>query len=120
MPTAVNYEQPALVLLRRLAGIIRSTDDCIVNLSFMSTEQRICLELLRYIEPDPGDTRQLRVFPVPTQNSLADTIGVTRQTVSRIFSKLASNQAIKRHGKILYVRDHETLEKTALHGEKAT
>ncbi len=65
--SVTNYEQPALVLLRRLAGIIRSTDDRIVSLSFMSAEQHICLELLRYIEPDPGDTRQLRVFPVPTQ-----------------------------------------------------
>ena len=109
-----QHEKSALVLLRRLAEIIRGADERIENLSLFGAEQRVCLELLRYLEPDPGDIRRFRVFPVPTQAALANSIGVTRQTVARIFGKLSRDQIIERRGKALYIRNHRKLEETAL------
>ncbi len=101
------------ILLRQLAGTIRNTDERIEALSLMDAEQRVCLELLRYLEPDPGSMDRFRVYPAPTHVEMAYTIGVTRQTVARIFSRLAKDHVVEREGKVLYIRDHGKLKKTA-------
>ena len=113
MQLVTKYERPASILLERLAGIIRSTDERIEALSLMDAEQRICLELLRYLEPDPGRMDRFRVYPVPTHVEMAYTIGVTRQTVARIFSRLAKDRVVERQGKVLYIRNHGKLKETA-------
>jgi len=113
MQLVTKYERPASILLRRLAGIIRSTDERIEALSLMDAEQRVCLELLRYLEPDPGSMDRFRVYPAPTHVEMAYTIGVTRQTVARIFSRLAKDHVVEREGKVLYIRDHGKLKETA-------
>lgn len=113
MQLVTKYEGSASILMRRLAGIIRSTDERIEALSLMDAEQRICLELLRYLEPDPGRMDRFRVYPVPTHVEMAYTIGVTRQTVARIFSRLAKEQVVERQGKVLYIRNHGKLKETA-------
>jgi len=110
-----KYEALSLYVLRRLAGIIRGADEKIENLSLMGAEQRICIELLRYLEPDPGNRGHVRVYPVPTQVALADSIGVTRQTVARIFSRLFKEKTIERRGKSLFVLNFDKLEEYALH-----
>lgn len=115
MRLVTKYEPLTVYVLQRLAGIIRGADESIEHLSLMGAEQRICLELLRYLEPDPGNTDQVRVYPVPTQVALADSIGVTRQTVARIFGRLFRDGTIERRGKSLFVLDCEKLEKSALH-----
>ncbi|NQU62609.1 MAG: Crp/Fnr family transcriptional regulator [Rhodospirillales bacterium] len=113
MQLVTKYERPASILLRRLAGIIRSTDERIEALSLMDAEQRVCLELLRYLEPDPGSMDRFRVYPAPSHVEMAHTIGVTRQTVARIFSRLAKDQVVEREGKVLYIRDHGKLKEAA-------
>lgn len=115
MRLVTKYEPLTVYVLQRLAGIIRCADESIENLSLMGAEQRICLELLRYLEPDPGNLDQVRVYPVPTQVALADSLGVTRQTVARIFGKLCKEGTIERRGKSLFVLDCEKLEQFALH-----
>jgi len=113
MQLVAKYEGPASILLKRLAGIIRSTDERIEALSLMDAEQRICLELLRFLEPDPGSMDHFRVYPAPTHNEMAYTTGVTRQTVARIFSRLAKDHVVERQGRVLYIRDHGKLKEAA-------
>ena len=119
--TAVNFlhfitEFPhcLLTLVRKHAGIIRAGNERIADFSLLNAEQRICLELLRLAEPDPVVRGRFAVNPVPTQEFIAETVGVTRQTVARIFSKLITEKAIRRHGKFLYIENDGQLEMRAL------
>jgi CRP/FNR family transcriptional regulator, cyclic AMP receptor protein len=112
-----RYEKPALVLLSRLASMVRNANDRIANLSLLNAEQRICGELVAHVEADPGNTRQHRIYPVPTQLELADRAGVTRQTVARVFAKLTAQSIIERRGKVLHVRQYEKLQSIASVGK---
>jgi len=112
-----GFEKPALVLLRRLANIIRDANERIANLSLMNAEQRLCTELASQIEADPGNRHQHRVFPVPTQLELAARAGVTRQTVARILAKLNHDKIIERRGRVLHIHNPKKLQDIALEGK---
>jgi len=109
-----SYENSALVLLARLADIIRSANERIANLSLMNAEQRLCNELAGQIESDPGNRHQKRIYPVPTQLDLAARAGVTRQTVARILGKLNHDKIIERRGRVLHIHDPKKLQDIAL------
>ena len=98
MDLVVNNPDIAVTLLRRLAGIVRLGDDRIADLSLLTAEQRVCAELLRLAAPDPAVPQQSSVFPVPTQETLAAMVGVTRKTVSRVFKHLTTLEVIERKG----------------------
>ena len=109
-----EHPEVSLALFRKLAGIIRMGDDQISDLSLLGAEQRVCLELLRMAEPDPAYFENLIIFPIPTQSHIANGVGVARETVARIFSKLTQDNIIERKEKTLYIRDPEKLENIAL------
>lgn len=113
MHLVTRHEAFMLLVLQQLAGIIRCADDRIEDLSLLGAEQRVCLELMNLLEPDPGNLAQMRVYPAPTQVSIAATIGVTRQTVARAFIKLFKEGTIERRGRALFVMDCDRLEKNA-------
>jgi len=112
-----SYEKPALVLLRRLAVIVRDANERIANLSLMNAEQRLCNELAGQVEVDPGNSRRHRVYPVPTQLELAARAGVTRQTVARVLAKLNHDKIIERRGRVLHIHDPKKLQDIALEGK---
>ncbi|MBT4932461.1 MAG: Crp/Fnr family transcriptional regulator [Rhodospirillaceae bacterium] len=113
-----THEKPALVLLRRLAVIIRDANERIANLSLMNAEQRLCNELAGQVEADPGNLQRYRVYPVPTQLELAARAGVTRQTVARVLSKLNQENIIERRGRVLHIHDRKKLQDIALAGKQ--
>jgi len=105
----------AAFVMRRLAGIVRSADQRIIDLSFLSASQRVGLELLKMSEPDPEVEGGWRIDPLPTQNSLAATLGVTRETVARIFGKLQETSIIERRsGSVLRINNRHHLERLAV------
>ncbi len=104
----------ALTLLKRLAEIIRNCDDRIFNLTSMGAAQRICLELLRLSEPDPGARDAWVIHPVPTQATLASVAGTSRETVARMIRRLSTEGIVERKSRTLYIRDRKRLEDTAL------
>lgn len=109
-----SHPPVSMALYRKLAGIIRMGDEQISDLSLLGAEQRVCLELLRMAEPDPAFFENLIVFPIPTQSHIANGVGVARETVARIFSRLTQENIIERKEKTLYIRDPEKLESIAL------
>jgi CRP/FNR family cyclic AMP-dependent transcriptional regulator len=104
----------SLALLQRLAGIVRFSDKRINDFSLLKAEHRVCVELLRLAEPDPGNLEELIIHPMPTQSNIANSIGLARETVGRIFSRLARDNIIQRQQKTLHLRERKTLEKMAL------
>ena len=110
----INNPAVSLALLQRLSAIIRFSDKRINDFSLLKAEQRVCIELLRLAEPDPGNLKELIIHPMPTQSNIANGIGLARETVGRIFSRLARQNIIQRQDKILYLRDREKLEQMAL------
>lgn len=108
-----QYEQAAALLQAKLVERIRYSEDRIVVFSRTTADQRVCLELIQYLEPDPGNSTKHRIFPVPTQVEIAETIGTTRQTVARVFGRLSRDEIIERRGRVLLVHDYKKLEAIA-------
>jgi CRP-like cAMP-binding protein len=110
----IHNPTASLALLRRLVGIVRFSDKRINDFSLLKAEQRVCIELLRLAEPDPGNLQELIIHPMPTQSNIANSVGLARETVGRIFSRLARQNIIQRQEKTLHLRERKTLEQMAL------
>jgi len=111
---ALSNKIIAQSLLEKFAGIIRHGNERIVELSLLDAEQRVCLELLQLVQKDPASSSNFIVYPVPTQSSIAHSVGATRETVARIFGRLTSDGIIERKVKTLYIRNKDLLEKKVL------
>ena len=109
-----SHPDLSLALLRKLAGIIRVGDERIADYSLLGAEQRVCIGLISMAAPDPAKPESLIISPVPTQANMADVIGVSRETVSRVFSRLRRERIIRRKDKTLYILNRKKLEKRAL------
>lgn len=104
----------AMALLKRMAAVIRLSDERIADVSLLGAEQRVCMELIRMAEPDPEDPNRFVVFPVPTQTNFANMIGASRETVSRIMGRLREEDIVVRTGKGLTIPNRARLEQRAL------
>ena len=107
----------AFAVLEKLANVIRSSNRHIIDLSDLGVQQRICLELLRLVEPASGDSGDWLIDPLPTQQEMAVTIGSTRESVGRIMSQLSHSGIIQRNLRTLHVLDRKKLEDMALLGK---
>jgi CRP-like cAMP-binding protein len=97
----------AVALLRRLARIVRHTDERIAELSVLGAVPRVYRELMRLARPCPEGAV---ITPLPTQESLAAHVGATRETVARALSQLAKGGITRRRGRELLIRDMALLE----------
>ncbi len=104
----------SLALMRRLAAVIRLSDERLADVSLLGAEQRVCMELIRMAEPDPQTPDGYLVFPMPTQANFANMIGASRETVSRIFGRLRESDIISRTDRGLFIPDRGRLEERAL------
>lgn len=97
----------ALDVMRRLATIVRTADDRIVDLSTLRAEKRVCLQLMRAAVPNPDKTAGgLTISPPLSHTRLASSVSTTRETVMRVFRHLEAARIIE--------RDHETHAVTIL------
>ena len=105
-------ESPEVCLrvLRRLAAIVRTGDERIMDLTTLGAHQRIYRELIRLMEPDPVTAGSWVIWPVPTQSNIASRTGTTRETVTRVLGQLRDSELVRRKGKSLYIRDKTQLE----------
>ncbi|NQV55157.1 MAG: Crp/Fnr family transcriptional regulator [Rhodospirillales bacterium] len=110
----ISNPQVSHELIKRMAAVIRTSDRRINDFSLLKAEQRVCIELLRLAEPNPGDLAQFMVHPMPTQSNFANRIGLARETVGRIFSRLARQEIISRKNKTVFLNDRTKLEEMAL------
>jgi CRP-like cAMP-binding protein len=105
-------------IMKRLASIIRTCDDRIMDLSTVRAVHRVHAELVRLSIPDvvAPDNRVIR--PMPTHSDIASRVSTTRETVARVLGQLAGDGIVERKAKTLYIRDFERLTKLAEHGEE--
>ena len=100
--------QAAMQVLRRLAHIIRTADDRIMDLSTLKAVQRVYVELVRLSEEDEK-TGQWLVRPLPTQRDIARRASTSRETVARVLGQLARAEIVERKGRTLHIYDKERL-----------
>ena len=100
-------------LMRRLARIIRTSDDRIMDLSTLGAHQRVYLELLRISEIDPANSGALLIGPMPAQKDIASQASTTRETVTRAISQLVADGIAERKQKSLYIHDRTRFEHLA-------
>jgi CRP/FNR family transcriptional regulator, cyclic AMP receptor protein len=97
-------------VLLRLARIIRTSDDRILDLSTLGAVQRVCQELLRMAEPDPVTPDSWLIYPMPTQSTIAGRVSTTRETVARVLGFLAHENMVLKKGKNLYLKDKDAIK----------
>lgn len=109
----VGHSELAVRVLHRLAGIIRSCDERIMDQSTLGAVDRVYRQLLRLAEESPVDPGNWLIRALPTHKAIAAMASTTRETVARSISQLASDGIVERKGRILFLRDRARLEKLA-------
>jgi CRP/FNR family cyclic AMP-dependent transcriptional regulator len=71
----------SLAVMRRLASIVRSCDERIMDLATLGAMQRVILELCRLAKPDPITAESWLIYPCPAQREIAGRASTTRETV---------------------------------------
>jgi CRP/FNR family cyclic AMP-dependent transcriptional regulator len=90
-----NYASFNKILINKLVEIIRVSNGRISDLSLLGARQRICDELHRLSVTDP-ESGIVTIYDIPTQELFAESLGISRETVIRVFKKLTEQGAIKR------------------------
>jgi CRP/FNR family transcriptional regulator, cyclic AMP receptor protein len=108
--TVERHPQLALQVMEKLARIVRTCDDRIMDLATLSAYQRVYAEVLKACRPDPVRSSSWIVYPLPTQAQIAAQASTTRETVARVLSQLALDGVADRKSKTLYIRDMSKLK----------
>jgi len=103
----------SLELLRKLSENLREANERVLDFFSLGAEQRACLELVRMAKPDPLRPNSYLVNQMPTQANFATLIGSSRETVSRIMSRLKNESVINISARGLEILDKKQLEKRA-------
>ena len=97
-------------LLRRLARMVRTGDQRIMELTTLAASQRVYAELLRMAKPDAAVLDRWVVHPLPPLREIASRVSTSRETVARAMSQLYESGLVRRKGRTLYLQDREKLE----------
>ncbi len=97
-------------LLKRLAHIVRTSTDRIMDLSTLGAHNRVHAEILRLARENERDDNTAVIRPIPIHSDIASRVSTARETVARVLSDLARAVLVKRGHNALVVRDMERLE----------
>lgn len=101
----LNYPRVGLMVMKRLAGIVRRSTERIMDLSTLGANNRIHAELLRLARPaGPRDNTAL-ISPIPVHSDIAARVSTTRETVARVLSDLVRDGLLERKDNALVIRD---------------
>jgi CRP/FNR family cyclic AMP-dependent transcriptional regulator len=103
----------AISVLQKLSSNIRELDKRLINILSLGAEQRVCIEIISMAEPDPEAPGRYRVLEMPTHSNFANLIGSSRETVSRILSRLKTDRLITFSNRGLEISDRKKLENRA-------
>jgi CRP/FNR family cyclic AMP-dependent transcriptional regulator len=108
-----NNSTFAISVLQKLSSNIRELDKRLINILSLGAEQRVCIEIMSMAEPDPEAPGRYRVLEMPTHSNFANLIGSSRETVSRILSRLKTDRLITFSNRGLEISDRKKLENRA-------
>jgi len=99
----------AFVMLKRLAGIVRVSNNRIMELSSLGAHNRVYAEILRMARSAAGDDGMLRIKPSPLHADIASRVSTTRETVASALSDLSRQGIVRRDHNSLVVTDPRRL-----------
>ena len=100
-------------VLLRLTDMARGMIDRVVDLSTLSVQQRVCLELLKLAQSHRGTVNQARIDPAPRHADLAHLVSSYREQITRELSALAKAGVLAKEDGALVVRDLDRLKRIA-------
>ena len=107
----ISHQKLAVRVLQRLAGIVRSCDERIMDLSTLGAVHRVYRQLLHLAEESPKEAGIWLIRNLPTQKAIAAMASTTRETVARSISQLATGGIVERKGRVLYLLDRDRIIK---------
>jgi CRP-like cAMP-binding protein len=103
----------SMAVMRKLSKNLRELDERLVNVLSMRAEQRVCVEIISMAKPTSVKPGPDCVVEMPTQSNFANLVGLSRETVSRILSRLRSDGLVKISRNGLDILDRKGLENRA-------
>ena len=91
-----EHSKISLQVMMRLARIVRTADERIMDLSTLAAHNRVHAELLRQARIQMVGERSARIEPVPVHSDIASRVSTTRETVARVLSDLARKGIVER------------------------
>jgi CRP/FNR family cyclic AMP-dependent transcriptional regulator len=102
----------ALIMMRRLTEIVRSSSARILDLSTLAAQNRIYGDLLRHAKTGgAGTANAATVKPAPRHQTIAARTSTTRETVARVLGDLARRGLVVREGGALVIKDLAALNR---------
>ena len=92
----------ALAVIQELSRRIRSVNEQASSLSFQRVKERT-MGLLERLAKDPSSEGDRRVTPVLTHQQIADMVGTSRETVTRVVKDLKESGWLRQEGKRYHV-----------------
>jgi CRP-like cAMP-binding protein len=94
----------------RMARVIRSMDTRVANLTALSPDQRIAVELLRLAEPDPRAPNGWIITELPSHKELADRAGTTKEVVAQTIGELTQDGVVQRRDLAMAITNWSQLQ----------
>jgi CRP/FNR family cyclic AMP-dependent transcriptional regulator len=98
-------------VMKRLAGLVRSLSERVIDLSTLGVQNRIHAEILRLAREAGVERNRARIDPGPKHADIASQVSTYREQVTRELSALAKAGILEKDGAALVVRDVGRLEK---------
>ena len=100
-------------VLLRLTDLARGMIDRVLDLSTLSVQQRVCIELLRLAQGNRSSGNEVRIAPPPRHADLAHQVSSYREQITRELSALAKAGVLAKEEGALVVRDLDRLKQMA-------
>ena len=101
----IEHPTLALALMIRMATIIRTSNERIMDLSTLGANNRVYAEILRLAKDDIKDDNTADIRPIPIHGDIASRVSTTRETVARVLNDLARKGLVKREKNALQILD---------------
>ena len=105
-----DHPEIAQRVMRRMAEVIRKSNERIMDFATLSAQQRVCSEILKMARPDTAVPGAWSIYPLPTQGTIASRIDTSRETVARVVRDLIKGGVVVRKGRAMFIPDKEKLE----------
>ena len=107
-----EHPRIALILLEELTARLRKADERIESLAILDVTGRVAGILLQLADERGEKTdKSVLIKSRPTHQELANMVGTTRETVTRVLKQLENKKYINMSGKDLQIIDPEVFKK---------
>jgi CRP/FNR family transcriptional regulator, cyclic AMP receptor protein len=105
-----DHPNTALLVMRRLARVVRVADERIMELSTLAAHSRVQAELLRQAQDHKSVRNTAVIEPIPVHSDIASRVSTTRETVARVLNDLARKGIVQRTRGALLIQNLSLLE----------